>query len=253
MNQSKISKFGDKDSIQNGIRVPIGYYRHNGPDPIVEKKQNYETASYYKKIEAPAGVYPIYPGWDHYGRHGGQATLYVEFDGVVTDDYFPTSLGGVPIGDTKPKYIGEEEKFSFGLDPTKAVCQTGNSTHKDKNKDGQIPPDIYINPKYWADIESYYSELLKKDTAHLEQSLKNLEEHKSNPDKTMGAIGMLRYSSNCVSGVCHNLEKIHEMTGYLKTPTFSKLHTQNTRWVPKTLDEAKKPKKGKTEDTPTIG
>jgi hypothetical protein len=224
------SKFGDLKSIQSGTREPIGYYRHNGPEPIVTTKRNFETASYSETTEVPPGVYPIYPGWNPSGRHNGEATLYIEFEGKVTNDYFPSSLAGVVYKQPEPKNVGEKRILTQQLDVTRAIKQTGNSPNSTPDKTGKISPDIYIDPKHWADIAEYFEHMLKKDIDYLESQL---EEVKSGEKDLRSATGTLRYCSACIHDVSTTLEVVYMAQEYQKNPTFSELHKRNTQWIPK--------------------
>lgn len=239
------SKFGDVRSIQTGEKTPIGYYRHNGPEPISNTRRDFETASYSETTEVPPGVYPIYPGWKADGRHGGEATLYVEFKGKVVQDYFPTSFGGVVYEQPKPKNTGEARTVTHRLDISKAVKNTGSTPNNAPNKEGKIPPDMYINPKAWDDIREYYEKVLsldleyfKKVTSELESGEKSLKE----------ATGTLRYCATCIHDSASSLETIESSHKYLKTPTFLRLHEGNTKWVPKMEEKVKE----KAEATPEI-
>jgi hypothetical protein len=240
-----IAKFGDKQSIQRGERKPVGYYRHNGPEPIVNTRRDFETASYSETTEIPPGVYPIYPGWRD-GRHGGEASLYVEFKGTVTNDYFPASLGGVVIGDTKPKHIGESRTVSKQIDVVSAVKNTGTSPNNTPNKEGKIPPDIYISPKIWDDISSFYEEILEEDLKYFKSVVERVE----NGEKSLAdSTSTIKYCAACIQGSSAALETISQSKGYLKNPTFSTLHKNNTKWIPKEEEKTK----FKKEPVPEMG
>jgi len=225
-------KFGDKASTQNGERTVMGYYRHNGPEPISNTRRDFESAAYSETTEIPPGVYPILPGWNHYGRDGGEPTLYIEFKGTVTDDYFPTSLGGVPIGTTKPKHLGEPRTITRRLDVALAIKDTGITPNKTPNKDGKISPDVYIDPKYWQDILEYYQTLLDKDVQYMVKVATSKEELK---DKT----GSLRYASACVNDTATKVEKIAQAIEYQKNPTFRNYTIVNSQWIKEAEDYKK--------------
>ncbi len=230
------SKFGDVTSIQRGEKEPIGYYRHNGPQPISKTRRDFETASYSETTEVPPGIYPIYPGWKSDGRHGGEATLYVEFEGKVVHDYFPSSFGGVIYEQPKPKHTGEPRKITQRLDIAKAIKDTGTIPHSSPGKDGSIPPDIYIDPKVWGDIKKYYENILDLDLKYFKKVLSDIESGK----KTLSeSTGTLRYCASCMHDTATTLETVELSNQYLKTPTFGQLHTKNTSWVPKVNEKAK--------------
>jgi hypothetical protein len=241
------SKFGDVNSIQNGERVPIGYYKHNGPDPISNTRRDFETASYSETTEVPCGIYPIYAGWRHDGKQKGEATLYVEFKGKVTHDYFPSSFAGVIYEHPKPKNIGEERTVTQVLDVSRCIKSTGNSPNSAPNKDGQIPPDIFIDPKQWDNITSYYERVLSEDVKYFKDTIAKVE----SGEKTLKeATGTIRYCAACMQQVATTLEAVELSKRYLKNPTFVDLHHKNTKWVPtpqKTVN-----KKVDTKEDPTI-
>lgn len=218
------AKFGDKDSIQNGERTVIGYYRHNGPKPISNTRRDFESAAYSETTEVPVGVYPILPGWNHYGKEQGEPTLYIELKGTVTDDYFPSSFGGVVVGNTDPKHKGEARTVTRLIDAAQAIEKTGNSVNKTPNKEGNIAPDIFIDPKHWNDILEHYKKALKKD---IEYFLKVSQEQKSLEELT----STFRYASACINDSATKVEKIHQSIEYQKNPTFKSLTTQNTQWA----------------------
>jgi hypothetical protein len=237
------STFGDKESIQKGERTPIGYYRHNGPKPIVETRRDFETASYSETTEVPPGIYPIYPGWST-GRHNGEATAYVEFKGKVTNDYFPSSFGGVPIGETKPKYIGEDRITSRRINISEAIAKTGNSPNNTPDKDGEIPPDIYVDPKCWDDVIAYLEKTLHEDINYFKTVVKDLDDGKKSIKELAGTI---KYCGACINQTSSALDKVQMSKGYLKDRTFSELRKKNTRWVP--VPEMKE----KDSEAPEIG
>jgi hypothetical protein len=227
------AKFGDKNSIQNGERVIFGYYKHNGPNPIVETKRDFESASYSETSEIPTGVYPIYAGWNHYGRDGGEGTLYVEFKGVVTQDYFPSSLGGVVYNQPETKNKGQERVISRTLNVADSINKTGNTPNSSQDKSGDIAPDIYIKPKYWSDILDYYKKRLEKDIAYF-QLVAN-DDKQSLDEK----LGMLRFAAACVEQTAKSADIITRAIEHQKVPMYSEYAKNNTKWLPK---ENSKPK-----------
>jgi hypothetical protein len=227
------AKFGDKQSIQNGERTVVGYYKHNGPNPIVNTRRDFESAAYSETSEVPPGVYPILLGWNHYGRNGGEGTLYVEFKGTITDDFFPTTLAGNVIGNTKPKHLGEERTITRRIDPVDAIDKTGNIQNKTPNKDGQISPDIFVNPKFWKEILEYYQ-------THLDEDLEYMVKVANEKDKpTSDRVGTLRYASACVNHSATCVEKISRAIEYQKSPSFLENFKRNTVWTPKEKEIAK--------------
>jgi hypothetical protein len=234
------AKFGDKHSIQNGERTILGYYRHNGPSPISNTRRDFESAAYSETTEIPPGIYPILPGWNHYGGNGGEPTLYVEFKGKVTDDYFPSSLGGHIMNSPTPKHIGEPRTITRVINVIDAIEKTGTIPNKSPDKNGEIPPDIYIDPKCWKDILESYQSRLRKDIDYL---IKVSQESKEN---LPNSVGQLRYASACVNHEATAVEKISRAMEYLENPTFKQLKLSNTTWVPtqeeKTLGKERKNK-----------
>ena len=241
------ARFGDKESIQNGEKVPLGYYRHNGPSPIENTRRDFETASYTETTQIPPGIYPIYPGWSAYSGSGGEASLYVEFKSTVSHDFFPSSFGGVMIGDAKPKHVGEPRTVYKSVDLIDGIKRTGNSPNKTPNADGEISPDIYINPKCWEDIAKYYEEKLEKDLEYIEKCIKDF---RSEPDNKESRTGTLRYCAGCIDRTSKILETVYHCQSYQKNPTFIKLHERNTEWIPK--EAPVKVLKGKLTDGPEM-
>lgn len=238
------SKFGNKESIMKGEREPIGYYRHNGPKPIVNTRRDFETASYSETTEIPPGIYPIYPGWRVDGRNGGEATLYIQFKGEVTHDFFPSSFGGVIVGDTKPKHIGEPRTITQGLNVAHAIKSTGNSPNGPNgtpNKEGEIAPDIYINPDCWEDIKRYYEKVLAEDIKYFKSNIEKLENGEKSLDDLTGTI---KYCAACIQHVSETLGVIQESQKYLQTPTSASanLRKKNTSWIPQPSVEQKEGK-----------
>jgi hypothetical protein len=222
------AKFGDKDSIQNGERCIIGYYKYNGPEPMVNTRRDFESAAYSETTAVPLGIYPILPGWDHYGRDGGEPTLYIEFKGTVTDDYFPASFAGVPVNQPAPKHKGEPRTVTRRIDPATAIEETGRIPNKEKNKEGNIAPDIYIDPQYWGDILNHYKKRLQKDVDYFI----NVNESGKNIDDLTSTY---RYAASCISESASKVEKIQQSIEYQKNPTFKNYTATNTHWVPKAV------------------
>lgn len=236
------AKFGDKHSIQNGERVVMGYYKHNGPSPIVNTRRDFESANYSETTEVPVGVYPIYAGWNHYGRNGGQGTLYVEFKGVVTKDYFPSSLAGVVYTQPESKHKGEERIVTNTLEVVSAIEKTGNTPNKSYKEGEEIKPDIYINPKYYPDILEFYQNQLKEDTAYMQTVI-------ADKDKPLlEKANTLKYAAGCISYTASAVETISKSIEYQKTPGFASHTKSNTHWVPK----SKSPSKEKEESLPDM-
>lgn len=230
------AKFGDKNSIQNGERTIFGYYRHNGPNPIVETKRDFESAAYSETSEIPVGVYPIYAGWNHYGRDGGEGTLYVEFKGVVTQDYFPSSFGGVVYNQPETKNKGQERVISRILNVAESINKTGNTPNSSPDKEGNIAPDIYIKPKHWSEILEYYKKRLEKDVSYFQKVAG--DESQSLEEK----LGTLRFAAGCVEQTAKSADIITRAIEHQKVPMYSEYMKNNTKWIPH-LDSKGKEKK----------
>jgi hypothetical protein len=210
---------------QEGKKVPVGYCRHNGPQPISHKNDKFETASWYEDIEIPTGIYPIYVGWDSYGRHGGQPKLYIQFTGKVVDDFFPSSLGGYGTGTrTTPQHIGEERKVDKVISFQEAISQTGNSPQKE----GQ---DIYINPKYYTDFAQYFEELVKQDIESLQWFRRKTPGGGAVGRNAKDTASSTKTASSWVNQSSKTLETIYEAIQSNEDSYLSKLKDKNTQWV----------------------
>lgn len=206
----------------------LGYYRHNGPEPIEDVNRSFETASYWEKSEIAPGIYPIYGGWNVYGRHQGEATLYIAFEGKVVDDYFPSSFGGVVYSQPGKKHVGEKREITRRISFKEAITKTGVSP----NKPGE-GPDIYIDPEFWEPIAEYLEARLVKDLESLEY-FKN----KARKDPVTGKedaadyIGGIKHSAGWVEQTADELASIYQSMAFAKKPSFAKLKETNTAWVP---------------------
>lgn len=76
-------------------------------------KNDYETASWWKKIAVKAGEHPVY--LTHW--YGNRWTFVVEFSGIEVDQYFPSSYGGVPYtSGREPESNGKPEVYRITWD-----------------------------------------------------------------------------------------------------------------------------------------
>jgi hypothetical protein len=222
------TKFGNMDSLQGNGREIVGYYKHNGPAPIIHKEKFFEMECYSETTEVGKGIYPIYEGWESIAKGGGSGILYVEFTGVVTKETTPTSLEGVQYTAPEKTHINNNKSFAHNLDVLDAIHKTGNPPNKTEEKDGEIEPDIYVNPKYWDDILCYYTERLIYDIAYLQKVLSN----KQKP--LLKNLTELSVAASCLLQKTRIVEEISNAVEKQRSKAFKEYLKINTNWIPKT-------------------
>jgi hypothetical protein len=80
---------------QCGHREKVGVYVLDKDTDFTDR--SFETASWWRQVHVKAGEYPVYlVHW-----YGEQYYFLAELEGVETDQYFPSSYGGVPYTNGK--------------------------------------------------------------------------------------------------------------------------------------------------------
>ena len=120
------TKFGNRESLETNKPEIVGYYKHNGPSPIVHTEKLFEMNNYSETTELAKGIYPIFAGWERYTKGGGSGTLYVEFTGVVTKENSPSSLEGVLYSKPETSHVNNKKSFkrvAFGMESVDQVFE----------------------------------------------------------------------------------------------------------------------------------
>lgn len=199
----------------------IGFYKLN--KEFVHHNSSFETASWWEDTKIEPGIYPIKVIKSNYDFRN-PIGLSIQFKGKVVDAYFPSSFAGniVPGSGKSPDRIGAPRDIGQGLDWKKAVSAYGASPSRDEE------PDIWIDPKFWPNIDKMFEERIEEHLELLDYARKAPTRGENREEDRAGA---LQHAAQRLAKSAEDRVTILREMQYQVKGTHHDLHVKNTKWA----------------------
>lgn len=181
--------------------------------PIDRTDRGYECAAWWQTTRTDTGVYDIGLMQGNGSSTDKSYHLVASVPATVTDAYFGSLFGGVPIGKyDKSRDVGKRVNEWISVSALHGI-ETYNWSFTEGTQ-------WIFKPEFWPMISEYYTQLLHESMKGARISYNNHMGLPNNPGDYDGwGFNMIGYFSERVSEAVRSLEKIERQTGYLKNPS----------------------------------
>lgn len=212
-------------------KTVVGAVKVNKPFEYVNN--NFEVAAWSETHLARQGVYPLVMETAYHSPY--QLKLTAEIGANVTHDYFPALWGGVAIGETKPKHIGEERIIRKAIEINEAIQSYGNTPDGDLN--------IWLAPEWWQTIQEeaerelaeayrrlpeFWAQYAGLDQKTFVPSMEGRWDFRMERDSK---LSMVAHFGEQLDKWARRLQLLARHQGYMQDAYFHQLHVKNTEWA----------------------